>query len=87
MNPDPNTDIGLSREGGEPDCEACAGSNCDPEYLYLRRAGNFSAVFGCPAPQELWEVKITQEIGTSYGFLFSDKNLYLNFWRKKEVIQ
>ena len=66
MTPDPNTDIILKREGEEPDCEVCVGPKCDPSYLNQRYAGNFSVVFGCPGPQELYEAQIIQEIGTNF---------------------
>ncbi|XP_030203330.1 CUB domain-containing protein 1 [Gadus morhua] len=62
VTPDPNTDIILKREGEEPDCEVCVGPKCDPSYLNQRYAGNFSVVFGCPGPQDLYEAQIIQEI-------------------------
>jgi len=63
VTPDPDTLVMLSREGEEPACEVCVEQRCVPMHATLRKTTNASVEFGCPRPQELYEVEVNQDIG------------------------
>lgn len=68
MTPDPDTLVMLSREGKEPACEVCVDQRCAPMRATLRKTANASVEFGCPRPQELYQVEVNQDIGRTTRF-------------------
>ncbi|XP_056876742.1 CUB domain-containing protein 1-like [Takifugu flavidus] len=63
---DSSTTVVVERDPGEPDCEVCSvdGStpSCSPTEKMLSNVVNLTLEFSCPAPQNVFSVKITKHI-------------------------
>lgn len=66
---DSGTTVVVKRDPEEPDCEVCSvvGStpSCSPTETTLSNVVNGTLEFGCPAPQNVYTVKINKHIGES----------------------
>lgn len=70
---DSSTTVVVERDPGEPDCEVCSvdGStpSCSPTATTLSNVVNLTLEFSCPAPQNVFSVKITKHIGERFARL------------------
>lgn len=59
------TELALSRKPSDPECEVCSGVDCSDTGKTLTSAGSTTLQFSCANPQDIYAVKIKNDIGCS----------------------